>query len=272
MNAPLVDAHCHLDLYADYEQTFAAARGSGVDFIAVTTTPLAWEQNRRLAADSANIQVALGLHPQLVGQPVADMNAFARAIEVSRFVGEVGLDAGPKHYKTFDQQRGVFGEILQLCTRFPGKVISIHCVRAFRQMFALLENCWSPQNGTLIFHWFSGTSADARRATELGCFFSINPQMSGKEGVHRMLREIPLGRLLTETDGPFTVNSAQLPRQPGDVLDAIEMIAVARELASSEVREAIWENWSRIKRRTQESGAVKPLSSGTLAQQASFSF
>ncbi|MBE7157711.1 MAG: TatD family hydrolase, partial [Rhodospirillales bacterium] len=231
MNTPLVDSHCHLDLYADYERVFAAARNSAAEFLAVTTTPLAWEQNRQLAAGSANIQVGLGLHPQLVGQPVADVAAFARAIEASRFVGEVGLDAGPRHYKTFNEQRTVFAEILRLCARFPGKVLSIHCVRAFKEIFALLDEHWSPPCGTLIFHWFSGTCADARRATERGCFFSINPLMANKDSAHRLLVEIPLDRLLTETDGPFTENVSQAPRQPGDVQSALELIASAKDLS-----------------------------------------
>src|SRR5207237_564435 len=84
-------------------------------------------------------------------------------------LGEVGLDASPRYYKSLDAQREVFAEILVLCAATPKKVLSVHCVRAFKDMFALLDAHWGAAAGSLVFHWFSGSVSDARRAVERGC-------------------------------------------------------------------------------------------------------
>jgi TatD DNase family protein len=43
----------------------------------------------------------------------------------------------------------------------------------------------------------------ARRAAELGCFFSINARMLGSTVLSRLLDAVPRDRLLLESDAPF---------------------------------------------------------------------
>jgi TatD DNase family protein len=72
MHQPLLDFHCHLDLYRDHEAVYQKFRGEQVEILAVTTTPRAWTKNLELAAGASNIRVALGLHPQLVAEGVEE--------------------------------------------------------------------------------------------------------------------------------------------------------------------------------------------------------
>jgi len=65
-------------------------------------------------------------------------------------------------------------------------------------------------------HWFTGSKAEAQRALELGCYFSINAAMLESERHASMTAVIPLDRLLTETDGPFT-KTDERPSIPADV-------------------------------------------------------
>lgn len=258
MIARLVDYHCHLDLYRDPEGMFATAASCDAEILSVTTTPLAWQQNRAFARNIPNVRIGLGLHPQLVGQRIADINAFAEYAPQARFIGEVGLDAGPRYYKSLDEQQSILTEVIRLSVAHGPKIISMHCVRAYRPIFALLDAHWQPSAGTIVLHWFSGSTTDVKKAVERGCFFSINPQMESSPSGRRAVMAIPIERMLTETDGPFTVRDRE-PRTPGDVASAIRLIAVVKRLSAEQVQSAIWRNMQDIEAQVSNSLATSAL-------------
>lgn len=213
----LIDYHCHLDLYSDYEEQYRACTANEIATLAVTTTARAWPKNKAMAADSPFVRVAVGIHPQLIGTRDAEMGAFEDYFQQTRYIGEVGLDAGPAYYRHYAEQRRVFERIMQLCARAGGKILSVHAVRAAKDVLDYVEAHFADTTNRVVLHWFSGSIADARRAVQLGCYFSINAAMLAKATGVQLLSEIPRSRLLTETDGPFTTTGSK-PAAPGDVL------------------------------------------------------
>jgi TatD DNase family protein len=83
--------------------------------LAVTTTPKAWQRNCELALNSSFVRVGLGLHPQLVSEREDEVVLLERYLSSARYVGEIGLDAGPRFYHSFEAQERVFSRILQAC-------------------------------------------------------------------------------------------------------------------------------------------------------------
>lgn len=200
----LVDFHCHLDLYPDFEQAVDRSERAGVFTLTVTTTPKAWRRNVEITAPTKHVRAALGLHPQLVGERANEIGLWEKLLPETRYVGEVGLDAGPRFYNSFDAQKKVFAHVLQACAEAGGKILSLHSVRSAKAVLDMVETHLPPDRGRVVLHWFTGSAADARRAADLGCYFSVNEQMLEKEGKATFLRSLPRDRILTETDGPFT--------------------------------------------------------------------
>ena len=66
----------------------------------------------------------------------------------------------------------------------------------------MLEEYELLEDNTIIFHWFSDSSAQLKRARELGCFFSVNAFMLQTKRGREYAKAIPLDRLLIETDLP----------------------------------------------------------------------
>jgi len=245
----LVDYHCHLDLLPDPQRAFADASASGIEMLSVTTTPLAWPRNREFAAGSRNVRIGLGFHPQLVGEKVADIAAFERFAPEARYIGEVGLDAGPRYYRQFADQQRLFQRVLEICANSGPKILSIHSVRAARQVLDLLERYLPASAGTAVMHWFTGSAAEARRAVAFGCFFSINPRMALSKSGASVLREIPLNRLLTESDAPFAEANRGTPSRPGEVQRALDWIAQEKKILPDRARQFIDGNlWALEKR------------------------
>jgi hypothetical protein len=86
-----------------------------------------------------------------------------------------------------------------------------------------------------VLHWFTGTAAEARRAVDLGCYFSINAEMLANEKRGALVKALPLNRLLTETDGPFTQTDNR-PSRPSDVGRALDGLAAPVRSGSREDR------------------------------------
>ena len=222
-----VDFHCHLDLYPDHAAAIAAAEAAGIYTLAVTTTPKAWPRNRDLTKGLRFVRPALGLHPQLVAQRAHELADWKRYLAEARYIGEVGLDAGPRYYKSLDAQKQIFRTVLERCAAAGDKVLTVHSVRTASAVLDMMEAHLPPGRGKVVMHWFTGSLAEAKRATDLGCYFSINAEMGRSERGRTLIASLPDERLLTETDGPFTQTQGR-PTQPADVYLAVEALANIR--------------------------------------------
>lgn len=236
-----VDFHCHLDLYSDHVGIIADCDQERVATLAVTTTPKAWPRNCELTAESHYVRVGLGMHPQLIQEREQEIALFERYLPSARYVGEVGLDAGPRFYKSFEAQERVFSRILRASAEQGNKILSIHSVRTASKVLKHLEESRLFDNSQAILHWFTGTVSEARRAVELGCYFSINEEMLRSEKHRKLISILPLDRLLTETDGPFILHEGN-PLRPRDVHRTVHEIALIHNLAPLDAGKLILNN------------------------------
>ncbi|ODB38094.1 hydrolase TatD [Pseudomonas mosselii] len=236
-----VDFHCHLDLYSNHEALIRECDREGVATLAVTTTPKAWARNQELASTSKHVRVALGLHPQLVAEREGELALFERLLEGTRYIGEIGLDAGPKFYSSFEAQERVFSRILSACSEQGGKILTVHSVRTAAKVLGHIERLLAPDRGRVVLHWFTGSATEARRALDIGCYFSINIEMLKSTKHRALVASLPLDRMLTETDGPF-VQAGGKPLAPPDVKNAIQAIASLKGLDTEQVANQIVSN------------------------------
>lgn len=237
----LVDFHCHLDLYPDHQAVVREAEEAGVFTLAVTTTPRAWARNHELAQATRHVRAALGLHPQLVFERSNELALWKKLLPETRYVGEVGLDAGPRFYKSLDLQKQVFAQVLQCCAKAGNKILSVHSIRAAKAVLDSVEENLPTSQGKVVLHWFTGSKTEAMRAIEMGCYFSVNAAMMNSERHAALVAAIPLDRLLTETDGPFT-HTAGRPSNPSDVAVVVEALAQLHETSVSSLAASIKAN------------------------------
>lgn len=241
MRSRLVDFHCHLDLYPDHAAAVKRCERDGVFTLAVTTTPKAWPRNHELASATHHVRAALGLHPQLVSERAHEIGLWEELLPRTRYVGEVGLDAGPRFYRSFETQKEIFARVLTLCAAAGNKIVTTHSVRATTAVLDMIEQYMPPPRGRVVLHWFTGTAAEAKRAVDLGCYFSVNAEMLANEKRAAITKALPLERVLTETDGPFTQSDAR-PSIPSDVWIAVQGLARVHGMSESGVSSIIIQN------------------------------
>lgn len=235
---PLIDFHCHLDLY-DNPQAVVSACGDSNYILSVTTTPKAWFGTKKLAENHKRIQTALGLHPQIAHERYQELDLFDLLVNETKYIGEIGLDGSSSLKSHQEIQSKVFRHILQKANSSSSKILTIHSLNAVEATLDGLDAYFS--NGIPVLHWYTGKEKDLKRAIDRGCWFSINQRMLSSERGKLLVSKIPKDRILTETDGPFIFNKNQ-PVKPADVMPVIKKLGELWKVPNDIVAEIIFEN------------------------------
>lgn len=203
----LFDMHCHLDRMANADEVARDAAANDMALLCTTVTPADTLAARSRFGTPSNVRVGVGLHPWWVADGRCGEIAIEQAAQLaaaSRFIGEVGLDFGPRHAANAQRQLDALEAIARSCAGHPveGRVLSIHAVRSAGEALDVFERHGLTASAHCIFHWFSGTSDQLARALDAGCLFSISERMLATRRGREYARQIPLDRLLLETDLP----------------------------------------------------------------------
>jgi TatD DNase family protein len=190
---------------------------------------------KNLAAKCPYLLPAAGLHPELVHSHGHQIDQLLPLLQETRYVGEIGLDYTTSDDGLRQQQRKVFEQIVGTCGSLGDRVLTIHSRRAAADVIAIIGERF---NGKAILHWFTGTKREADRALAAGCYFSINSAMTKAKSSQAIIAQLPVDRLLTETDGPFVRNGAT-PSTPANVLGIIKELSKLKGCAEEELREQI---------------------------------
>ena len=193
---------------------------------------------RRYLESNLYVRAALGLHPQLVAERIDELPLWERYLPEARYVGEVGLDAGPRFYKSIEAQKHVFRIVLERCAEAGRKIISVHSVRSVPAVLDMIEKYLPRDRGVVVLHWFTGSKSEARRAAALGCYFSVNAEMVRSDRSRALVADLPMDRILTESDGPFTQIDGH-PAEPSDMHVTNAVIARVRNVPSHEIATAV---------------------------------
>lgn len=214
----LVDSHAHLEMEqfsADREQVLARAREAGVETIVAIgsgTGPGALDCGIQLAEQHDFIYATIGIHPheaKLANDvDFAELEQLANRPQVIAW-GEIGLDYFYDHSPRDVQQR-VFAKQLEMARAAKLPVV-IHCRpsdgsdNAWEECLTQLQRKWAPSGLGGILHCFTGTWAIAKRALDMGFMISFagNVTFPKAQQIRDAAKEVPLDRMLIETDSPF---------------------------------------------------------------------
>jgi len=237
----ILDSHCHLDLYSNPLQVASEATNRGVFTIAVTNLPSHFRIGLSHVRSLPRIRLGLGLHPLAANEHARELDCFEKSLNLTSFVGEVGLDFSREGKDTRNVQLASFRAIASLLAKAP-KVISLHSRGAETAVLDILMEFKIP---IAIFHWYSGPLGSLDEAISKGHYFSVNPAMILSQKGKKLVARIPPDRLLTETDGPYLKIGGK-PAQPWDVSLVEKYLSRTCALPPEEVRNRVWLNLLQI--------------------------
>lgn len=260
---PLSDMHCHLDFAANGAQLAAQAADAEMLVFANTVTPEGYvSASKELGLDSArqggrtspSVKLGLGLHPWWVQSAQNSQGAawneealalFESLAPATRYLGEVGLDFGPRRKATAPEQMQALDRILAQCQ--GEKLISFHASKAEDQLLTMLQQHKVTFHNVCIIHWFSGSSDQLWRAIRIGCCFSVNKRMLSTKRGREYAKVMPENRLLLETDWPPQEGDfMSFDAWQAELAHTVELLAAARNCEPAALAETLFQNAKRF--------------------------
>ena len=256
-----VDSHAHIDgpeFDADRDEIIERAHAAGVTTILNVGTgdPHAgvFERAIEVGRKYPALYTAIGTHPHDARFYNDDAESKTKELikNSERVVawGEIGLDF---HYDNSprDVQIEVFKRQLRAARECDVPVI-IHTREAEHETIDILQSEYGDAERKGVFHCFSGSKDLAMRALDLGFMISFSGIVTFRkaEELKAIAKEVPLDRLLVETDCPFL---APVPyrgkrNEPAYVVEVARCIAELRGVGTEEIAEVTTQNFKRFLR------------------------
>ena len=251
----LVDSHCHLD-YLETEEALdeivARARRAGVGTLLTISTKLStFEGVRAIAERFEGVYCSVGVHPhEAAGEGVKDP---AQLVELAGHpkvvgLGETGLDFYYEHSPRADQEASFRAHIA--AARETGLPLIVHSRDADDDTVRVLQEEYAQAPFTGVIHCFTAGPGLAQAALALGFYISLAGVVTFKkaEALRETVRQVPLERLLVETDAPYL---APVPKrgkrnEPAYVVHTAEKLAEIKEIPAEALAQATTENFHRL--------------------------
>ena len=265
----IIDSHAHLEFPQfdeDRPAVLERARAAGIQTLLAIgsgTGPHRLDAAIPFAEEHDWIYATVGIHPHEA--QLATEEHFQQLDELAcnpRVIawGEIGLDYFYDHSPREAQQQVFRRQLGQARTaKLP---IVIHCRDAWADCLDMLQREWQSSGLGGILHCFTGTPEDARRGLDMGFMVSFagNVTYPKMQHLRDVARELPLDRLLTETDSPFLPPQGRRGKrnEPAFVVEVAQALASVRDLGSDEIAATTAANFRRFFRLGAPSTSAQP--------------
>lgn len=242
----LIDSHTHLSFLDDPLDKWAAARANGVSgALTISVDEASAAACRKLADELGDVWATAGVHPDAADQPLDWLDDVDWDGVVA--VGETGLDyfhedspeLRARQHTAFDRQMRI--------AREQALPVVIHTRSADADTRVMLTE---HAGVTGVLHCFTESWELAKFGLDLGYYVSISGIVTFKnaDNVREVARQIPMDRLLVETDAPYLapVPHRGKPNEPAWVADTARYLAEFRGLSFDEFAAQTSDNFFRL--------------------------
>jgi len=250
----MIDSHCHLDhepLHANIKDIVKRSKEVGISkLLTICTTFSSFEKIKSIIKQDEIIFGTFGIHPHETKTDIVDKNMIVENVKQNKKiigVGETGLDF---FYNNSDKIKQIdsFKVHIEASIQLDVPII-IHSRNAETETFDIL-NSYKSSNLKILMHCFTGSLSFAKRLMEFDTFFSASGIITFKNSVdlQETFREIPLEKLLIETDSPFL---APIPmrgkkNEPSFIKYTLEKISTIKSKTTEEMSILTTDNFNRL--------------------------
>jgi len=249
----LIDTHAHLDFEDfdnDRDEVVKRAFDNGIEKIINVGCSLERSVSSiDISSQYDNVFASVGIHPDEAASLKDEASLRKKIKEIAGSsdkvvaLGECGLDYS--HIKAEPekkQQEALFRLHLELAEELQLPVI-VHVRDVFDEAYQVIKNY---PNVSGVMHCFAGSATQAQKFIALGFLVSFTGIVTFKNAteIHEAAREIPLGKMMVETDCPFIAPEPNRGKrnEPAYVRFVGEKICELKEVNMAEVEKITTNN------------------------------
>ena len=243
----MIDTHAHLLMFENNgKDIIKNMKDDGLEAIINIGTTLAdSKEGVLLAEQNENVYTTIGLYPEYCNDFNEETIQCFRQLANSKKVvaiGEIGLDYHTEGYNA-NLQKSVLIKQLKLADEL-GLPFCIHCRGAAEDMYNLLSENKSLINHSGLMHCYSEGSEWVQKFLDLGLYISFSGNITYKKSDRTFLKNIPLDKILIETDAPFLSPEPLrgTKNEPKNVRFVLDKIAHELEITSSKLEKITSQN------------------------------
>lgn len=262
-----IDSHCHLTHarlleHADPDAVVARARDAGISGFLNVCCKISEDRASlaELSARHESLWYTLGTHPHDAGDPqeqAITQEALTEAVLADPKIigiGESGLDYYYDHSSREDQQ-GSFRKHIRSCLDCDVPLV-VHARDADEDVIRILREEGAGGKLRGVLHCFSSGRQMAMEALDLGFYISFSGILTFRksEELREIACDIPLDRLLVETDSPYLAPEPcrnQKINEPALVVHTGKVLAELHKLSPEAMAEATTRNFFTLFSRAQ---------------------
>jgi TatD DNase family protein len=251
----IIDSHCHLDfpeLKGELDAVLARARGAGVGLmVTISTRVRRFDEVLAIAEGHDEAFCSVGTHPHNAAEEpdvtAAELVRLARHQKVVA-IGEAGLDYHYDNSPRSDQEKSFRTHIA--AARETGLPLVIHAREADADIARILEEESATGAFPFVLHCFTSGPELAHRGLALGGYVSFSGIVTFKksEELRAIAREVPLDRILVETDAPYLAPEPMRGKinEPAFVVHTAARLAAVKGVSEAELARATNDNFFRL--------------------------
>lgn len=246
----MIDTHAHLNYFDDLDSLVEKMSEDGLDYIVnIGTTVKDSIQGVELANKYEKVYTTVGIYPEYsLDVTKNDLDTIKDLAKNEKVVaiGEIGLDY---HREDYDKitQREILIKQLEIADEM-GIPFCIHCRGAVQDLYEILSSHKHLINHSGLMHCYSEGTKWAMKFVELGLYISLAGNITYKKSDREFLKDLPLDRILFETDSPYLSPEPFRGRknEPKNARVTMERVAKEIGISSEELEKISTENARRF--------------------------
>ncbi len=201
----MFDTHAHLLCFEDRDEIVSSMKENGLEHIVTIGTSV--EDSKKsveIAKQYKDVYATVGIYPEYSKDvSEGDLKQIENLAKNDKVVaiGEIGLDY---HSESYDKnsQKELFIKQLEIADR-AGLPFCIHCRNAVQDVYEILNSHKHLINHSGLMHCYSEGKDWVKKFLDLGLYISFSGNITFRKSDRSFLKDIPLDKILVETDAPY---------------------------------------------------------------------
>lgn len=241
----MIDTHCHVH-FEDYDEDRAEVIARAQDKLsAIVVSGTSVETNQEVLDLSKKyenfVYPSLGFHPVTSQDSTDEELAIVQKQIIDNLndlvaIGEVGMDFFYCKDKTLrTRQREIFLSFVEIANNYQVPLL-IHGRDCEKKIYNIVKDYEDIPK--VVFHCYGGSLKTAKKLLDMDNYFmSFSTMICYSERHEDLVKNIPLERMLTETDSPYLAMTKEERNEPVNVCLAAKKIADIKNVDLATVNE-----------------------------------